>query len=450
MKSDSLIKGNTKNVVTTNSKNTTHAVATAASISTNATHNAILVNADTPSVDANANTTIIIHDSKASSHQSYNNKERPFDYKTENQFHSIDELIFDLKNGKMIILVDDEDRENEGDLVLPSQFATSQNINFMALYARGLICLAMSGEQADRLALKPMVGLDENQTPNKTAFTVSIEAAHGVSTGISAADRAHTILVASDPKSKSADVRSPGHVFPIRARQGGVLKRAGHTEGSVDLMLLSGLRPSAVICEIMNDDGSMARVPELKEFAQKHDLKIGTIADLIEYRLARETLVKEVTQLPSFQLPEGWKIRVFESLIDGWQHLVFQKGEITLDQPIIVRVQQEDFLKVIKEPLMGQKSQLETVFEFFTKLENGLILFIRGQGSYPQCAHRLGLQFAAADSHVSMEDREYGLGAQILRACGVTRFKLLAHHSTKKVALKAFGLELTEIIQLPS
>lgn len=201
-------------------------------------------------------------------------------------FNPIEELIEDIRHGKMVILVDDEDRENEGDLVLAADFVTPLAINFMAREARGLICLSLSPEQVQRLDLPQMVCESKNRSSNKTAFTVSIEAAEGVTTGISAADRAHTIRVASSPQSTANDVHTPGHIFPIRARKGGVLERAGHTEGSMDLAILAGLNPAAVICEVVNDDGTMARVPDLRQFAAKHNLKIGTIVDLIQYRLS--------------------------------------------------------------------------------------------------------------------------------------------------------------------
>ncbi|HRO66142.1 MAG TPA: 3,4-dihydroxy-2-butanone-4-phosphate synthase [Pseudobdellovibrionaceae bacterium] len=205
-------------------------------------------------------------------------------------FHGIEELIEDIRQGKMVVLVDDEDRENEGDLVLAADHVSASAINFMACEARGLVCLALGAEQVDRLQLPQMVRDEMNFSPNKTAFTVSIEAATGVTTGISAADRAHTIRVASSPQARPQDVHMPGHIFPIRARDGGVLKRAGHTEGSVDLARLAGLNPAAVICEVVNLDGTMARVPDLRTFTKKHDLKIGTIADLIQYRLQHDLL----------------------------------------------------------------------------------------------------------------------------------------------------------------
>jgi len=354
------------------------------------------------------------------------------------QFHSTVELIDDLRNGKMVVLIDDEDRENEGDLVLPAQFANDTNINFMAVHARGLICLALAGKQADQLGLRPMVGYEENKTPNKTAFTVSIEAAHGVTTGISAADRAHTIRVASHPEAKATEVRSPGHIFPIRAQEGGVLKRAGHTEGSVDLMRLAGLWPSAVICEIMKDDGAMARVPDLVRFAERFSLKIGTIADLIEYRFERETLVKEVGVVESDVIPSGWSLRIFESQLDGWQHLVYQKGTVTPDSIPLVRVQQDDYLRFVRDILNQYKTSLAHSFEKFQSESEGLILILRGLEKEPRVLPRLH----SKSSRAIIDHRDYGLGAQILRACGVEKFRLLTNTPEKRVGLKAFGLQL--------
>lgn len=359
-------------------------------------------------------------------------------------FHSTEELIQDLKQGRMIILVDDEDRENEGDLVLPAQFVRDQDINFMAIHARGLICLALSGDQADKLGLKPMVGPEENQTPNKTAFTVSIEAAQGVTTGISAADRAHTIRMASQPTARALDVRSPGHVFPIRAREGGVLKRAGHTEGSVDLAKLAGLWPASVICEIMKADGSMARVPDLMTFAREHNLKMGSIADLIKYRLERETLVKEINfEKEAFFVPEGWELKVFENIIDGWQHLVFIKGTIENTAVPLVRIQQDDYLKLLKDVFSFSKTSLAEAFERLNQEEVSVLVLLRGFESQEKLGARLGVMAGGP----FMDSRDYGLGAQILRSCGVTRFKLLTNHVEKRVGLKAFGLELLETVQ---
>ncbi len=256
--------------------------------------------------------------------------------------NTIPELIEEIKAGRMIILVDDEDRENEGDLILAADHVTPEMINFMSREARGLICLSLAPEQIQRLGLPLMVRDDLNFSPNRTAFTVSIEAAHGVTTGISAADRSHTIRVASRPDAKPADISMPGHVFPIRAQPGGVLKRAGHTEASVDMARLAGLNSSAVICEIMNSDGTMARMPDLQKFAKAHGIKMGTIVDLIRYRVQNESLVTEVANasLPS-ALGSGFQIRVFKNILDESEHVVLQKGKPEAGQATLVRVHSE-------------------------------------------------------------------------------------------------------------
>ena len=256
--------------------------------------------------------------------------------------NSIPEIIEDIRNGKLVILIDDEDRENEGDLIIASDFVTADTINFMATEARGLICLSLPEEQIRRLGIPLMVQESQNLSPNQTAFTVSIEASEGVTTGISAADRALTIQVAAHSKSLPADITMPGHIFPIKARPGGVLKRAGHTEASIDLAVLAGLTPGAAICEIMNSDGTMARTSDLKEFARKHDIKIGTIEDLIKYRLETEVIVEEVASslLPT-SFGEGFKVQVFRDRLDSREHLVISKGEISTDEPVLVRVHTE-------------------------------------------------------------------------------------------------------------
>jgi 3,4-dihydroxy 2-butanone 4-phosphate synthase/GTP cyclohydrolase II len=362
-------------------------------------------------------------------------------------FASIPELLEELRQGRMIILIDDEDRENEGDLVLPAQFATADHINFMAKEARGLICLALEGEQVDRLGLKPMVDHETNRTPNKTAFTVSIEAAQGVTTGISAADRAHTIRVASHPLARPEDVRSPGHVFPLRAQKGGVLRRAGHTEGSVDLMRLAGLWPAAVICEIMNTDGSMARVPDLLEFAACHRLKVGTIADLIAYRLRFETLVHEVPLSKDIQRSYGsWRLRVFESVVDDWQHLVLQKGSISSSQAPLVRILREDGVKELLDAVSNNATAIQVTLNKLAKQESALFVYLRGPSVPCPFSGWNGL----VKGRGVMDSREYGLGAQILKACGVGPFRLLTNHPEKRVGLEAFGLEIVEFVPLKS
>lgn len=365
-----------------------------------------------------------------------------------NGFDNIEELIEDIRQGKMVILVDDEDRENEGDLVLAADHVTPQAINFMAAEARGLICLSLSSEQISRLQLPLMVREDQNYSSNKTAFTVSIEAAWGVSTGISAADRAHTIRVASNPEAKASDVHMPGHIFPIRAQHGGVLKRAGHTEGSVDLAVLAGCNPAAVICEVMNPDGSMARVPDLKAFAKKHGIKIGTIVDLIEYRLSREVLVEEALNVELPAKYEGFRARVFKSKVDGQEHLLLQKGEISKDQPTLVRVHIDSYTRDLFSLLGHGESTLEHALRKISEAGAGLLLLVRGTNK----ATGLVGEIKAICGEVApteMDAKDYGVGAQILRAAGVGQIRLLSQHKlAKQVGLKAYDLEIVELVAL--
>lgn len=364
-------------------------------------------------------------------------------------FHSTEELLEDLRNGKMVVLVDDEDRENEGDLVLAADHVTPQAINFMALEARGLICLSMAPQQVERLQLPQMVRDDLNFSPNKTAFTVSIEASTGVSTGISAADRAHTIRVAANPAAKPGDVHTPGHIFPIRAQQGGVLKRAGHTEGSVDLARLAGLNPAAVICEVMNADGTMARVGDLRTFALKHALKIGTIVDLIQYRLKHESLVEEIG---IHELPERFgkdaRLRIFHSKVDGVEHFVLQKGEIQKDQPVLARVHIDNFTRDFFHSLETSESTLLDAWKVIEAEGSGLIVLLRGNNR-PSMAAEIKMLMGSEEEvarHIGMDERDYGIGAQILRACGAHKIRLLSNRPEKRVGLKAFEIEIVEIV----
>lgn len=380
-------------------------------------------------------------------------------------FNTIEELIEDIRLGKMVILVDDEDRENEGDLVCAADFITPTMINFMASEARGLICLALAKEQVERLQLPLMVREDENYSPNKTAFTVSIEAASGVSTGISAADRAHTIRVASHRNAKPGDVHTPGHVFPIRAKEGGVLKRAGHTEGSIDLARLAGHSPAAVICEVMNQDGTMARVPDLLKFAENHKLKIGTIVDLIQYRLANESLVDEIGE--PLEIPKDFYtknltnpthdnspldqppliLRTFRSNIDGVEHLVLQKGEITSDRPTLVRVHVENSVKDSLTSIIFSENSLSRARNKIIRSESGVLVLLRGAPSH-KMEHSKSLEseikalLGVPERSITMDSRDYGIGAQILRALGVQQIKLLSRSHDKKVGLKAYGIEI--------
>lgn len=365
----------------------------------------------------------------------------------QNGFNQIEELIEDIRQGKMVLLVDDEDRENEGDLVLAADHVNPAMINFMAMEARGLICLTMTGQQVERLQLPQMVRDDQNFSPNKTAFTVSIEASWGISTGISAADRAHTIKVASNPEAKPSDIHMPGHIFPIRAQQGGVLKRAGHTEGSVDLAKLAGLNPAAVICEVMNPDGTMARVPELKKFAEKHGIKIGTIVDLIEYRLSREILVEEVINVELPEIYRGFRARVFKSKVDGVEHLVLQKGEVIKDKPTLVRVHVEFATRDLFSQLRSGDSTLKQALNCIEKEGEGLLVLLRGISQSTSLVNEIKA-LCGEKPVADMDSRDYGIGAQILRAVGAHQIRLLSNRVEKRVGLKAYDLEIVELVSM--
>lgn len=361
--------------------------------------------------------------------------------------HSARELIEDIRNGKMVILVDDEDRENEGDIVLAADFVTPEMVNFMAKEARGLICLALTAEQIENLGIPLMVGNAKNHSPNKTAFTVSIEASKGVSTGISAADRAHTIRVAASPNAEPQDVIMPGHVFPIRAQKGGVLKRAGHTEGSVDLAKLAGLNPAAVICEIMKEDGTMARLPDLKEFAEKFDLKIGTIEDLISYRLENETFIKEVAsdKLPN-PFSEDFQVKVFKNVLDGSENIVIQKGNIHPQEPTFVRVQVENVLgDVFRGGRFDTGSRIHDILQQMSQQKSGVFVYLRKEGLSSIISEQVQAFNEVPKAVQKMDPREYGIGAQILRALGVGKIHLVSRRAPQNIGLKGFGLEIVSV-----
>ncbi|MEO0881734.1 MAG: 3,4-dihydroxy-2-butanone-4-phosphate synthase [Pseudomonadota bacterium] len=354
---------------------------------------------------------------------------------------TIDEIIEDARNGKMYILVDAEDRENEGDLIIPANFATPEAVNFMAKFGRGLICLAMNNERARTLNLDMMAR--ENRESMGTAFTVSIEAKEGVTTGISAHDRAKTIQVAIDPQLDHTDIVSPGHVFPLVAKDGGTLVRAGHTEAAVDISRMAGLYPAGVICEIMNDDGTMARLPDLVAFAQLHNLKIGTIADLIAWRRKNDRFLERRVEAPlASAYGEGFKTVVFRNALDQSEHIAIVHGEITPDATTLVRVHRTDVLADI----LGEKGPREGLVERAMKIiaaadGPGVIIFVNTMRPNA-LAERLGLKSSEpADAQVPL--REYGVGAQILRELGIRRMTYLSDtQPTKLPGLDGYGLTI--------
>ena len=376
------------------------------------------------------------------------------------KFNSVDEIIEDIKLGKMVILVDDEDRENEGDLIIAADYITPQMVNFMVSEARGLVCLAMTHQQIKKLGIPLMVNDDTNHSPNKTAFTVSIEAAHGVTTGISAADRALTIKVAASPDATPGDVIVPGHIFPIRAQDGGVLKRAGHTEASVDLARLAGLNPSAVICEIMNPDGTMARAPELFEFAKQHDLKIGTIESLIQYRIENESFVDEMARatMPSLY-GTGFQVRAFVNHLDGREHLALVKGEINPDTPTLVRVHTECVMGDVFGSLRTRSGEyLQASMRIIDEAGSGVILYLRTEDMDSRLVNRIKAYADLDEGSVDAEGakktfisdrRDYGVGAQILRELGIRKINLLTNSKAKRVGLKGYGIEIVDTTSLP-
>ncbi len=352
------------------------------------------------------------------------------------------EIIEEARGGRIFILVDDVDRENEGDLVIPAQFATPDAINFMIKHARGLVCLAMTKTRCEALGLSPMV--EANGTRHETAFTVSIEAREGVSTGISAADRARTIAVAINSELGRADIVSPGHVFPLIARDGGILVRAGHTEASVDVARLAGLIPAGVICEIINDDGTMARLPDLLAFAQSHNLKLGTIADLIEYRRLNEKLVKRVEQgIVSLSDGEVWKLIAFENKVDGVEHLALIKGDITGDEPILVRMHELD---LIADVMTGEHLHaLHDAMGEIAKVGRGVVIVVAELRKGLMSA---GIRALLEGRSVSSELQDYGVGAQILVDLGVKNMILLSNTRRHIVGLKGYGLNIIEQRQI--
>jgi 3,4-dihydroxy 2-butanone 4-phosphate synthase/GTP cyclohydrolase II len=364
----------------------------------------------------------------------------------------IEQTLEDLRQGKMIILVDDKDRENEGDLTIAAEKVTPEAINFMAKYGRGLICLALSPEIVEKLKLIQMVY--DNRSPFKTAFTTSIEARYGVTTGISAADRAHTILTAVADDAKPEDLVQPGHVFPLRGRRGGVLFRTGQTEGSIDLAMLAKLKPAAVICEIMNDDGTMARMPDLEKFSQTHGLKIATVADIIAYRMRTESFVRKIaeTNLPT---PYGeFRAIVFVNEVDNREHLALLKNEITPEQEVMVRVHS----KCLTGDVFGSYrcdcgEQLKRAMAMIQQEGKGVILYLQQEGRGIGLGNKLrayalqdeGLDTVEANEELGFDAdlRDYGVGAQILVALGVRKMRVITNNPKKMIGLEGYGLTVT-------
>lgn len=370
-------------------------------------------------------------------------------------FNSVEESIEDIRQGRIVIVVDDEDRENEGDLTAAAGKITPETINFMAKYGRGLICLAMTGERLDELHIPMMVG--ENTSKFGTAFTVSIEARHGVTTGISVADRAKTILTAIDPNAHASDLARPGHIFPLRARSGGVLMRAGQTEAAVDLSRLAGLYPAGVICEVMNEDGTMARVPQLMQVARQHDIKIVTVADIIAYRLKNETFVKSVAEA-AFPTEFGdFKIMVFENLLDHENHIALVKGDVDTEEPVMVRVHSQSTMTDVFHSLRtGGRNKLLVALKTLHDAERGVLVYLRQEEKGTTIVEEIRAYADQDDSNNSVQVdvqqnssdnlRIYGIGAQILRALGVRNIKLITNRPKKIVGLHGYGITITDYI----
>ena len=354
-----------------------------------------------------------------------------------------EEIIDDARNGRMYILVDAENRENEGDLIIPAQFATPDAINFMARFGRGLICLALDQARAEALGLKNMSA--ENRSRFETAFTQSIEAREGITTGISAGDRSRTVQVAIDPESTEQDIVSPGHMFPIIAKEGGVLVRTGHTEASVDISRLAGLNPSAVICEIMNDDGTMARLPDLVKFAQFHGLKIGTIEALVKHRMQKDHFVRHVAS-SNFTSQDGdeFRIHVYRNFLDGLEHVALSKGQPVKNKPSLVRVHKIDFAgDILHEDSPRSGLIRDAMRQLAAHDGHGVLVLIR-EGSIDTLLERLGAHKREIDRK-EQNIREYGVGAQILVDQGVDKMRLITHTMPKLIGLEAYKLEVVGI-----
>lgn len=362
----------------------------------------------------------------------------------------IEDAVEDIRQGEMVIVVDEEDRENEGDLTMAAEKVTPEAINFMATHGRGLICLPMTTSDLDRLEIPLMVA--NNQSVHKTAFCVSIEGRRRVSTGISAADRAKTILAAIDPQSSPDDLIRPGHVFPLRARPGGVLERAGQTEAAVDLSRISGLKPAGVICEIMNADGSMARLPDLRRFREKHGIRIVSVVDLIRFRLLNERYVQRIDRLPFVSELGSFELNIFENELDGDRHLAFVKGDVSGGGAVPVRVHVESVLgDVFCSDVDPSRKELELALRHIEKLGKGVLVYLRLRGKCEQLDKEIEHHRTRGNSEtlaLGESFRDYGVGAQILTALGLREISLLTNHPKKIVGLEGFGLHIIEQIPI--
>lgn len=371
---------------------------------------------------------------------------------------SIEDAARDIRDGKMIIIVDDEDRENEGDLVCAAEKVTPEVISFMAIHGRGLICMPLTEERCDELQLPPQTA--DNTSSMGTAFTISIEAREGVTTGISAADRAKTILTAVDPSSRASDLARPGHIFPLRAKRGGVLVRVGQTEASIDIARIAGLAPAAVICEIMNDDGTMARMPELRVFAEKHGLKIISVADLVRYRIQKEMLVKRVVET---DLPTAFgtlRAIIYENIMNGETHVALTLGDVSqTTEPVLVRVQTENVTFAMFGSTLGEAAPaMQASLQRISEAGRGVILYLRQRENNLDLVNQLKTYALMQEKNIDFQSakretgygkfHDYGIGAQILNDLGVKKIRLLTNHPPKISALEAFDLEIVETVSL--
>jgi len=372
---------------------------------------------------------------------------------------TIDEAVADIRDGRMIIIIDDEDRENEGDLVCAAEKVTPEIINFMARHARGLICMPLTEERCDELHLTTQVA--DNTSYLGTAFTISIDARQGITTGISAADRATTILCAVDPECRPKDLARPGHIFPLRAKNGGVLVRAGQTEASVDIARIAGLYPAGVICEIMNEDGTMARLPELEKFAAQHNLKMITVADLVRYRIRKETLVHRVVEADLPTVYGRFRAVAYENVINGDVHLAMVMGDVRTDDPVMVRVHTENVTcDMFGSTIDDTGYQLRRALEKIAEAGQGVVLYLRQSEHGLDLIHQLRTyalmqERGASKREASAEtgyglNRDYGIGAQILHELGLRRILLLTNHPPKISAIEGFELEVVGNVPLGS